>query len=104
MTVALLETLTADLLENKNLVSLGIIINNSSLDYCTLYVWSTNLHSCIICNEEDLGELYVCTFGISEPLHKDFVASFNFELLASDFYDSVHIIKPVKVSTVSGRQ
>lgn len=38
MAIALLETLATDLLENENLVGFNIILENSSLNDCALYV------------------------------------------------------------------
>ena len=90
MSVELLEALAADLLEDDHLVCPGFVIEYGSLDYCALYIRSTYLYCCVICNEKDFGELHVCTFGFGEPLHKDFVSSFYLELLACNFYDCVH--------------
>lgn len=90
MAVALLEALAADLLEDKNLVSLCIIINNSSLDYCTLYVRSSDLYGVILGYEKHLVELYGSTFLSGKTLNKDLGASFYLELLACNVYDCVH--------------
>lgn len=90
MTVEFLEALATDLLENDNLVCLYIISEDGSLYYCTLYIGSTYLYCCIICNKEDLGELHISTLGVGKPLHKDFISSFYFELLACNVYDCVH--------------
>ncbi len=90
MTVELLETLTTDLLENEDLVGLGFVVQDSGLDNCALDIGSSDLDGLTVCDEEDLGELYISTFGIGEPLHKDFVASLYFKLLACNVYDCVH--------------
>ncbi len=91
MTVELLEALAADLLEYENLVSLCIVIENGSLDYCALHVRSSDLHVTLVGYEKHLLELHVSTFGIGKPLHKDFISSLNFELLACNVYDCVHL-------------
>ncbi len=103
MAIALLEALSADLLEYKYLVSLGVIINNSSLYYCTLYVRSSNLYSCIVSDEKHFVELYISTIRSREAVYEDFVASFNLELLACNVNDCVHYKNLLKVSTVSVR-
>lgn len=91
MTVELLEALAADLLEYKNLVSLCVVIENGGLDHCALYIRSSDLHVTLSGDKKNLLELHISTFGISEPLHKDFVSSFNLELLACNVYDCVHL-------------
>ena len=103
MAIALLEALSADLLEYKYLVSLGVIINNSSLYYCTLYVRSSNLYSCTVSDEKHLVELYISTIRSREAVYEDFVASFNLELLACNVNDCVHYTNLLKVPTVSVR-
>ena len=105
LTVAIefLEALATDLLENDHLVSLYVIFENGGLYDCALYIGSTDLHCCIICNEEDLLELHISTFGIGKPLHKDFISSFYLELLACNVNDCVHNKLLLKVSTVSVR-
>ena len=90
MAIALLEALATDLLEDKNLVSLCIIINNSSLDYCTLYVRSSDLDVRVICDEEHLVELYSSTIRSREAVYEDFISSFYFELLACNVNNCVH--------------
>ncbi len=90
MTVELLEALATDLLENENLVCLGVIIYNGSLYNGSLHIRSSDLDSLTVSDEKHFAELYVSTLGIGEPLHKDFVASLNFKLLACNFYDCVH--------------
>ena len=101
MTVELLEALAADLLEYKDLVCLGLIVQDGGLDYCALYIGSSYLHGLPVCDEEDLAELYISTFGIGEPLHKDFVTSFYLKLLACNVYDCVHQTILLNVWTVS---
>ena len=96
MAVALLEALAADLLEDKNLVSLCIIINNSSLNHCTLYVRSSNLDVSVISDEEHLVELYSSTIRSREAVYEDFITSFYFELLACNVNDCVHYKKLIK--------
>lgn len=93
MTIEGLEALAADLLENKHLVSLCIVIQNGSLDYGSLYIRSSDLDGLSVGDEEDLAELNISTFGVGEPLHKDFVASLYFKLLACDVYNCVHLYK-----------
>ncbi len=90
MTIELLEALAADLLENKNLVCLCLIIEYGSLYNCTVNIRSTDLDFLAVCDKKYFAELYVSTLGIGEPLHKDFVASLYFKLLACNFYDCVH--------------
>ena len=91
MAVQGLEALAADLLENKNLVSFHIIIEDGGLDHGTLYIGSAHLDSRVIRDKEDLLELHISTLGIGEPLHKDFVASLNFKLMACNVYDCEHL-------------
>ena len=95
MTVELLEALAANLLEYKNLVSLYIIFENSSLHDCALNIRSSDLNSLSVSDEKHLAELNISTLGIGEPLHKDFVASLYFELLACNVNDCVHLLKLV---------
>ena len=103
MSVASLESLVGDLLENDNLVSSAGIINNGSLYNGSLDVRSSDLYLTLIVNEEYFVELNGSTFGLRKSLDKDFSASLYFELLACDVYDCVHLIKLFKVSTVSVR-
>ena len=90
MTVALLETLATDLLEYEHLVCSCGIIENGSLYNGTFYIGSSDLDCSLILNEEDLVELNISTFGLRKSLDKDFISSFNFELLACNVYDCVH--------------
>ena len=90
MSVELLEALAADLLEDDHLVSLDFVVEDGGLDHGTLNIGSAHLHSRVVRDEEDLLELHISTLGIGEPLHKDFVASLNFKLLACNVYDCVH--------------
>jgi len=90
MSVALLEALAADLLEYEDLVSLCIVINNCSLGHSTINIRSTDLDTCLRINEEYLVELYSSTILSREAVDEDFIASFNLELLACNFYDCVH--------------
>ena len=90
MTVELLEALATDLLEYKDLVCLCLIIEDGGLYDCALNIGSTYRDGLSVCYEEDLGELYISTLGIGKPLHKDFVASLYFKLLACNVYDCVH--------------
>ena len=90
MSVALLEALAADLLEDKDLVGLGIVIQNSGLDHRTIYVRSTDLDTRVTSDEEYLVELYISTIRSREAAHEDLIASLYLELLACNFYDCVH--------------
>jgi len=90
MAVELLETLAADLLEDEDLVGLCFVIEYGSLYDGSLHIRSSDLDCLAVGYEQHLAELYVSTFGIGEPLHKDFVASLYFKLLACNFYDCVH--------------
>ena len=90
MAIELLEALATDLLENENLVRLCIVIEYGSLHNGTFNIRSSDLHCFAVCDEEHFAELYFSTFGIGEPLHKDFVASFYFKLLACNVNDCVH--------------
>ena len=90
VTVALLEALAADLLEYEDLVSPYIISEYGSLYASALNIRSTYLDLTCVFYEEDLGELHCSTFCIRKTVAEDFVASFNLELLAGNFYDCVH--------------
>ena len=103
VSVALLESLVCNLLENKNLVSPASVIKYRRLNDCTLDVRSSDLHLALVVNEKHLVELNSSTFGLRKSLDKDLGASLYFELLACDVYDCVHLIKLFKVSTVSVR-
>lgn len=103
MTIELLEALTAYLLEDKNLVGLGLIIEHCSLDYRSVHIGSTDLDIRVVRDEKDLPELHISTLGIGKPLHKDFISSLYLELLACNFYDCVHLKLHLKVSTASVR-
>ena len=91
MSVAFVEAFATDFLEYQNFVSSDIICENSSLYDCALYIRSSDLHVTLAGDKKNLLELHISTFGISEPLHKDFVSSFNLELLACNVYDCVHL-------------
>ena len=91
MAVELLEALAADFLEYKHLVSLDSVIENRSLDNGSIHIGSSDLHVSVICDEKHLGELHISTFGIGEPMHKDFISSLDFELLACNFNYCVHL-------------
>jgi hypothetical protein len=103
MSVALLEALAADLLEDKDLVGLGIVIQNSGLDHRTFYVRSTDLDTRVTSDEEYLVELYISTIRSREAVYEDLIASLYLELLACNFNDCVHNKLYQKVSTVSVR-
>ena len=90
MTVELLEALAADLLEHEDLVGLRIVVQDGSLNNGSLYIRSSDFHSLSVCDEKHFAELYISTLGIGKPLHKDFVASLYFKLLACNVYDCVH--------------
>lgn len=90
MTVQLLEALTAYFLEHEDLVGLRIVIQNGSLHNGSLYIRSSDLDGLTVGDEKHLVELNISTLGISEPLHKDFVASLYFKLLACNVNDCVH--------------
>lgn len=91
MTVELLEALAADFLEDKHLVRLHLIVQYGSLDHRSINIRSSDLYRSVVSHEEDLLELHISTLGIGKPLHKDFVASLNLELLACNVYDCVHL-------------
>lgn len=101
MAIEFLEALATDLLENKNLVCLCIIIEDGSLYDCAFYIRSTDLDCTLVVEEKYLVELYISTLGLRKSLDKDFVASFNFELLTGNFNDCVHKKTLLKVSAVS---
>ena len=90
MAVELLEALAADLLEHDDLVGLRFVIEDCGLHDGTFHIGSSHLHGISVGDEENLGEIYISTLGIGEPLHKDFVASLYFKLLACNVYDCVH--------------
>ena len=88
--VALLEALATDLLEYENLVSLYIIIEDGGLNHCTFYVRSANLDVFAVFDKKHLVELHVSTIRSREAVYEDFIASFNFKLLACNVNDCVH--------------
>ena len=90
MTVTLLVTLTTLLLENKNLLALASVVENSCCNLSTVHIWCTNLDSLTLCYEEYLVELYCCTLLSREAVDEDFHASLYFELLACNVYNCVH--------------
>ena len=90
MSVELLEALATDFLEYKNLVSFHIILEYCSFHYCTIYIRSTNLYICVNSDEKYFLDLHISTLGNCEPLHKDFITSLYFKLLACNFNDCVH--------------
>ena len=93
MPVAFLETLATDLLEHENLVGASLVIHHCSLYHCTFHIGGAHLYLTLIVEEENLVELNVGAFALCESLDEDFVASFNFELLACNFYDCEHYNK-----------
>ena len=103
MSVALLEALAADLLEDEDLVSFSIVIEDGGLDHCAIYIGSTDLDTRVTRDEEDLVELNISTIRGREAVHEDFIASLYLELLACNVYDCVHNKLYQKVSTVSVR-
>ena len=90
MAIELLEALATDLLEYEDLVGLGVVFEDGGFHHCAFNIGSSDGDGLSVCDEEYLGELYISTFGVGEPLHKDFVASFYFKLLACNVYDCVH--------------
>ena len=90
MSVEFLETLAANLLEYDDLVGLCVIIKYGSLYEGALDVRSSNLNLSLFVDEENFVKLHSFTFGLRKSLHKDFVASLNFKLLACNVYDCVH--------------
>ena len=96
VTVESLEALAADLLENEHLVCLGIVIEDGSLDNCTLYVRSTDLYCLSVLKKENLVELNCSTLVSLKAVDKDIHPSFYFELLACNVYDCVHVTKLIK--------
>ena len=101
MAVELLEALTTNLLEDDNLVSPGLVIDDGSLNDCTFNIRSTDLYCTLILNEEYLVELNISTFGLRKSLHKDLISSLYLELLACNVYDCVHYKLCLKFGTVS---
>ncbi len=61
MTVELLEALATDLLEHEDLVGLGVVIQNGSLNNGSLYIRSSDLDGLSVGDEEYLVELYIST-------------------------------------------
>ena len=90
MAIALLEALATDLLEDKNLVSLYLIVQNCSLYYSTFNIRSSDLYSLSVSDEKNFSELHSSTFFSRKAVYEDFISSFNFELLACNVNDCVH--------------
>ena len=90
MAVEGLETFAANLLENKNLVSLHIICENGCLHNCSLHIRATDFDLALIVNEEHLVKLYFSVFGLGKPLNENLVASLYLELLACNINNCVH--------------
>ena len=90
MTVQGLEALATDLLEYEDFVCFCIVVQDGGLYYGTFYIGSTNLYGVSVSDEEHLGELYISTFGLGKPLHKDLFTSLYLKLLACNVYDCVH--------------
>ena len=90
MSVQFLEALATDLLENENLVSLCIIIENRGLDHCPVNIGSAYADLSFVIDEEDFVELHTGTVCSRKAVAKDFFSSFYFELLACNVYDCVH--------------
>ena len=90
MTVQGLEALATDLLENEDFVCFCIVVQDGSLYNGSFYIGSANLYCLTVCDEKHLGELYISTFGLGKPLHKDLFTSFYLKLLACNVYNCVH--------------
>ena len=90
MTVQGLEALATDLLEYEDFVCFCIVVQDGSLNNGSFYIGSANLYGLTVCDEKHLGELYISTFGLGKPLHKDLITSLYFKLLACNVYDCVH--------------
>ena len=71
MTIQLLITFTTDFLENKNLLSLCVILEYSSFNYSTFYVRSTDLNCSLVIDEKNLVELYRLVFLRSKAVNKN---------------------------------
>ena len=96
MTVQGLETLAANLFENKNFLSLGLVIKDSRLDASTIDIRGPDFDRLAILDEKDSVEHYFCTFARLETVYKDLHSGLNFELLACNVNDCVHFIKLIK--------
>lgn len=90
MTIELLEALATDLLEYKHLVSLYLVIEDSSLDNSALHIGSTHFESALVLDQQHFAELHDLAFGLGKSLNENLVASLNFELLACNIYNCVH--------------
>ena len=90
MTVALLESLVRNLLEDEHLVGASLIIHYCCLYDCTLHERCADKVLTLVVEEKDLVELHIGAFGLRKSLNEDLVASLHFELLACNFYDCEH--------------
>ena len=98
MAIELLEAFTADFLEHQNLVCLYIVIEDCGLYHCSVDVGSTDFDSSVVLDEKHLVKFYISIFGLRKALDKDFVSSFDLELLACNVYNCVHKQNLSKVS------
>ena len=92
MTVAFLIPLATFLLEDKDFLSLGRIVEDCSLDYGTFHIRCSDLDISVIVDEKHFVKLYRSAFFCRETVDENLFASLNLELLACNFYDCVHIL------------
>ncbi len=92
MTVLAAIALAALLLEYDHLLALHEGQKHFAIHLCSFYGRSTDLYVAVGINEEHFVEGYSVAFLelVAEMVHIQKLAFFGFELLALDFYNSVH--------------
>lgn len=92
MTVALLETLATDLLENEDLLSPDGVVEDGGLYTCSIHIRSSDLDFPVLVEEKHLVEFDLLILRGREAIDKKLGTSFNFKLLSGNVYDCVHLV------------
>ncbi len=90
MTSQFLVSFTTFFLENQNFLTSAGIVENGSLHYCTLYVWSAYLDSPVCIYQKHFVELDCSAFLRCKAVDENFHTSFNLELVSCNIYNCVH--------------
>ena len=93
MAVQSLETLAADLLEDKHLVCLYIVCENSGLNHSTLDVRSTDFDLSFCIDEKNLVKFYFRILGLRKAGDENLVSGLNLELATCNVNNCVHKTK-----------
>jgi len=88
--IELLESFATDLLENKHLLSLDIVVKNGCLYNGSLDVRCSYGYRSFLVEKKHLVKLYGLVLLLREAVYEDLLSCLNLELLACNVYDCVH--------------